>query len=513
MENVFEKINSFKKIKLESEQMILENNINIDGDLVIEKILSVNTCVDVNMPIECLTGECVVSGKLITNIVFACEDGEVGSQTSVSSFSYKIVNEQFCIDSKLNLKATCVNSDVEKCNEKLIKVTSTINFDCVLIKNLENTYLSEVENNTFIKQEEQEIVSLSDSCCEKFEESLNATVKTGVKKILSTNVDCNIKSWETGLGFVQVEAELHAKVLYVDGQEISELETITVTKNVKQEIEFSGVTKESEVDVFCLINHEGVVVELAENQEGGDVTIDITVPIFVCVNEFKSSKMLMASDVYSTENVISVERCHADCCVNLKPEFIDKKIEGSLFLEESKPRIDKYVATTNLCSIVSNHYVKEGVLYIEGVASATVIYLNDDIGGLCSVDIEIPFVVDKEVDCDESVIVEAYVHLMDEDVSIKRGREIYFDARVNCMVNLTCCKKVQSITEINNISKLPERESAIEIYFAKAGETFWDIGKTLKISSEIIRNQNPELMDPLDKDQNIALYFQKEIKK
>ena len=144
--------------------------------------------------------------------------------------------------------------------------------------------------------------------------------------------------------------------------------------------------------------------------------------------------------------------------------------------------------------------------------SANVIYLNDELGSIQSIQIEVPVVVDKKTDLKENAILEPMICLFDVDTMVKRGREIYFDAKAKVYVNVTCSNNFSLVCKIEAVGEIPFKDDAIEIYFGKAGESFWDIAKNLKIPSEIIRSQNPDMADPLDRDQNIALYFQKERK-
>ncbi len=510
MENIYDKVNVLKKHKISPEQMLLENNISIECEKEIEKILAVNASVDLDLPIEAISSECMISGKVIINLVYCTDDAEIGSQTSVSPFSYKLTCEEIEKLSRLNARATVVNTEVEKVNGNLIKVLTTINFDGVVIKNSELSYLKDGGDNTFIKHSEKEVLALAGKYCEKFEESLELNVKTGVKKILMSNVECVVREWEVGTNFVSVVCDLYAKILYADNQEISELQTVTVSKSIKQEIEAEGINKDFDLDLTAIVINDGAGVELAEN--GEDINIIVNVPIVVCFNSYERKNILTIEDIYSTKHVLSVQNDDAESCKTLKPEILEGKVEGNVVLGDEQARIDKYLTTTNASVSVSNSYVLGGSLVIEGIVSANVIYLNDELEALQSVAIEIPFVMDKNVDLADGVLLEPIVGLFDVDVIVKRGREIFFDAKAKAYVNVSCSNNFSIITKVEEIGEHVERDNAIEIYFAKTGETFWEIAKNLKISSEIIRNQNPELSDPLDKDQNIALYFQKERK-
>lgn len=508
MENIYENLPVVNKYKLNSQQLAIENNITISGEDDVAKVLSASARVDVTSPCEALAGESNVAGNVVVNVVYVCQDGRLNNQTAVSPFVYKLADSNIDVNSKLNIDAKVVSSQIDKLQENNIKVLTMLAFDGVVVKNVDVNYLKEGGDGTYVKQIEREVVSLETQNCETFTENLEASVKDGVKKVLMTNVEQTIKSWTVGTNFVSVEGEIYAKVLYANGQEPSELQTITIAKAYKQEIEAEGVNKECNLDVFAHIIHENVQVEL-EEKENSETTISVNVPIMACYNVYKINKILAVEDIYSTEDVLAVEQGECDTYTSLQPEILEGKVEGNVVLTNDEPRVDKFLATTNVCNTISNCYTAEDTLFVEGVVSANVVYLNDELGTVQSVEIEIPYVLDKKVDFIGEVILEPSVALCDVDVMVKRGREIFFDAKAKAFVNVTQKSSMCMVTKSQTLNKLPERDSALEIFFAKAGQSFWEIAKGLKIPAETIITQNPSLSDPLEKDENIAIYYQK----
>jgi len=499
------------KVKLQPEQMVLESNISIEGDGVL-KILSSNCRVDLDLPIEALNKECNVSGKVVTNLVYVTETGELNNQTSVSPFVHKLTNENITPATKINLCAKVVGVDFDKEIGNQVKVVVTIEFCGVLNTNKDMTYLKDCAQGVCVKNAEKEVVALKSQSCTRFEETLEATVKDGVKKVLMTNTDVLVKEWTVGTNFVSIEGEMHTKVLYANKQDPSELETITISRNFKQEIEVENTNKDFDAEIFASVINEGITVEL-EEKDDGDTIIGTNVPVVACVNVFETSIVLTAEDLYSTQEVLSVLNDKQDCFKPCNNEYIEEKIEGNVTLLESQPRVDKFLCANNLNVSISNNYVSDGKMYVEGIISANVIYLNDELGSLQAVEIEIPYVLNKKTEVSENAFLEAYICLSDVDVMVKRGREIYFDAKAKAFVNVSCKQPVAMVSKVESLGALPQRDGAVEIYFGKAGESFWDIAKNLKIPTETIISQNPDLVDPLDRDQNIALYFQKKLAK
>ena len=510
MENMYDKLLVMRKNKLETKQMIIENNIKAENDHEIVKVLAIDAGVDIDSSQEIGISEQMISGKVVCNLVYLNENEEINSTSTFCSFNYKISDKQIKSGTRLNVKATVIGNDINKIMNNHVKIISTLNFDAVVVANDEVQYLKDAGVNTYTKQKECSVNKHSIMLCEKFGESLFATVKTGVKKILMSSIDCLIKDWSCGPNFVAVECELYGRVLYVDNQENAELQTITMSKNIKQEIEVGGLTKNCSIDLFVQSVKDSINVVIEEKD--GETKIELCADIMVCLNSYECEKILCVEDAYSAKEVISITNDEYKNTQICKPEILEDKVEGSVSISMDQPRIDKYLATTNACISVSNAYIKNKEMIIEGIITANVIYLNDEIGGINSVEIEIPFVLDKKTDLVDGCVLEPNISLFDADTMVKRGREIYFDAKLRAYVNACCDESISFITKLDSMGEIEDRKDAIEIYFGKAGESFWEIAKNLKIPSEVIRNQNPELVDPLEKDQNIALYFQKDRK-
>lgn len=507
MENSYDSALVLKKYKLDTIQSIIENNVTVE-DMEISKVLSVGVNVDIDENQEMLAGVCNLNAKMILNVIYINQDRNINNQVAVTPFSLKINDEKIDNSTKQNSKIKIVSTQIEKVSGNQLKVLTTLNCDTILIKNEEMQYLVATEENIYTKQAEQSFTTLKRQVCEKFEESLQVSVKDGVQKVLMTNVECVLKDWTAGTGFISIEGELYAKVVYVNKQENPELQTITISKNFKQEIDAEDLTKDSDLEVFLNVIYERINVEIDEQEN--ETTLNVNVPLLACYNEICGKNIMTVVDVYSTKNQLAISFVEQQNDSNIRPEYLEGKIEGNVSLTDNEPRIDKYLATTNVCNQVSNTYVADNTLYVEGIVTANVVYLNDELSSIQSVEIEIPYVLDKKVDFENATILDSNVKLFDVDVMVKRGREIYFDAKAKAFVNVTTTSTLSMVgkTEIQEL--LPSKDVALEIYFAKAGESFWNIAKSLKIPAEIIANQNAELVDPLEKDENIAIYYQKQ---
>ena len=208
MEDLFDKALLAKKIKLNAEQILLENNINFDTSDEVVKILAVDASAVVDNPMEPLMGECTIGGKLFVNIVYETVGGDINNQTSISAFSHKVLNENICVGANICVNANILNCEIDKLINNQLKIVATVNFDIDVIKNDEVVYLKNCGEGCYIKNEESEITTFVGQYCEKFEEKIDISVRGGVKKVLMTNTECHLKDWDLGPGFVSIECEL-----------------------------------------------------------------------------------------------------------------------------------------------------------------------------------------------------------------------------------------------------------------------------------------------------------------
>ena len=154
-------------------------------------------------------------------------------------------------------------------------------------------------------------------------------------------------------------------------------------------------------------------------------------------------------------------------------------------------------------------YADEEIL-IEGILHTNAIYLNDEENKIYSVDIEIPFSqVERTNIAGENINVKLNYILYDVDVVAKRGRDLYVDAKVKASASLSKTISNAIVSNIEIGEECEDHKSSIEIYYANAGQTFWDVAKDLKVSEEVLKEQNLGLEEPFAERTKIVYYKQK----
>lgn len=497
------KFNVVKKKRLEKSQFNVECNVSTETE--VDKILSVCHSAEVDSS-EILNGEINYNGQIDLCILYLTADGEIGTTNCVCPFSSKFEDSDIVVGDKIGIRVAVEDYQVENSNGTNIKINCACMQMGVLISNREVGCAKTDDQNICLKEEDMFVETLVGEAKEVFSVESEVSIREPIRKVLLSDSQVTLKSVESGVNFVSVGGEVVTRILYLTEQD--RFEVCYATEPFKEEVELEGVTRDSISEAEALVKKNSVKCEIEQLEKG--VAIKITTPIAIKVISYQEKSEKVIKDVYSISNELEVTTESFDMTKQLQTEFFESKIDGTLTLDENSPRVDKilFVGGTNLST--TNAYLKNGEIVVEGVAKTNVAYLNDETNSLKSVVVEVPFVVSDKTNLNcEDVQVDADVHLLDVDVVVKKGREFYFDAKLKIKATFDCNQINAVISHINVANEYPEKDCAIELVYATQGQTAWDIAKSLKVKEESVYLQNPEVVFPLEKDENIIIYYQK----
>ncbi len=492
-----------KKKRLERGQFNVE--CNVASDCEIDKILSVCHTAQVETS-EVLNGVVNYSGIIDVCVLYCTVDGEIGTLNSSCPFTSKFEDDMIAVGDKVIIKVDVVDCQIDAVQSGNIKLSCNLEQSGVLIMTREVPYCKAGDDSVCMREDEMPVNVLLGQTSEVFTVESEVSIKEPVKKVLLSDSQVTIKTTECGVNFISVGGEVVTRVLYLT--EKDRFESCYMTESFKEELELEGVTRESICEATAVIKKSSVKCEIEEAEKG--INIKLTTPVLVTATVTCQQNEMVMSDVYSTRNELEISTESFEMSRSYACDYFESKIDGNLTLDEDKPRVDKimFVGGSNL--VVTNAYLKGGEVFVEGVTKTNVIYLNDETNSLNSVIVEVPFVVSDKasVDCPEAEVTADAV-LCDVDVVVKKGREFYFDARLKINVCYDCEVVGAVISHIEESAEIPEKDFAMELVFANAGQTAWDIAKTLKVDEQTIVLQNPNVVFPLEKDENIVVFYQK----
>lgn len=496
------KFNVVKKKNLEKSTFNVE--CNIETNCEISKILSVCHTAQADS-VEILNGCVNYTGYIDFCVLYLTPDGEIGTLNSSCPFTSKFEDALISVGDKIKIKVSVEDYVIESFSSSNLKINCVCEQTGILIISREIPNVDCHDEEICCKEDEILVNVFVGEAKESFSVESDFSIKEPLKKVVSSDSQVFVKSVESGENFVSISGEVVNKILYLT--ENDRFENSYVVENFKQEVELEGVTKTSICEVNACVKKNSLKCEIENNDKG--VEIKVVSPVDICVFAYMEKSEKVLKDVYSTVSELSVTTTSFDMSQQLACEILEEKIDGTLTLEDDKPRVDKimFVGGSNVC--VTNSYVKDGEVFVEGVCKSDVVYLNDESGSLFSVIMEVPFVISDKTNFEEEDKFDVEIELCDVDVVVKKGREFYFDAKLKA--NICCFQDVVGavISNVEESGETAERDCAIEVLFAQAGQDAWEIGKLAKVKEENIIYQNPDVNFPLEKDENIVIFYKK----
>lgn len=503
MENTKQKILSAERRGLDSKQVLVECVINLENGENIEKVLALTANAG-QTNLETFEKETKFSGEVFVNLFYLTSENKIDSISCTCSYQDTFKHDALKGEQKVKAEPRIVAVVPTSASEDTIKVLVTVEIDFIL----EGNALTEVyENNDSdfcVKAGEITLNVLAQDVSGEFPVAKVLDIKEKIKKVLLVDSGAIIKNTTTGNGFVAVQGEVYSYIVYA--REDGSVTHAQISESFKEEFEADKATKESMVETNVYVSKKSTTLEIEEHEASTSLTL--TTPLKVTLKVYNAESFSTVEDLYSLKNNLEVLSAQVSNTSLIAPKYFEGKIEGNLTLNDNNPRIDKVLAVSSPRHVVSNTYVSGGEVYVEGVVYSNLVYLNDETESINSVEIEVPFVTSEKLSVDANIVaVKTQIALSDCDVIAKRGREIYFDCKIKAYSNFWEEKSFSVISGAVKGKEFAARDSAIEIYFAKTGETFWDIAKELKVAESVVKGQNPSVVSPLECDEKIVVYY------
>lgn len=494
--------NVAKKYWLEKNEFNVECNISSGENIKNILVSSIEASVE---NYELKNGELAFSGNIDLKIVLMNENDEINTICSVCPFSSKFVNENLEIGQNAVINVKVVDYNIDSVSSGNIKILVSLMQSGFVVCNKEIRKINCNSDDVCTKNEDMEIINYLLAKQETFEIESEVNVRDKIKKLILTESNVIVKNIEADTNCVVLTGEINSNILYIN--ENDKFESGYISDSFKQEIEALGVAKDSIIEGRAFIKQEKIVTEIAEEEKGCKIIVKNPVSADICV--YNTETMTIVKDLYSTKNEINVTTESFQMTKAINCETIERKIDGAIVLENDKPRIDKIMFFGGNNVMITNNYIQDGQLTLEGIAKTNVVYLNDDENSWNSVQLEIPFVINDKVNFDNEGELNIDAIVYDVDVSAKKGREIEYNAKVKVNINCYCEQTNAVISEVSQGERYQEKDCAMEVFFGKQGEELWNIAKNIKIKEEQILSQNPGVAFPLTDDSPLIIFYQK----
>ena len=495
--------NNFKvvrKSRLPKSELSLDCSVTVEGEIA--KVYAVSiTAFDDNQEVS--GGTVSYTGHVDVCMIYGLESGEVGSAFATCPFSSKFESDAIDSGERAIIKLRVVDHNIDSVSGNEAKISITLEQSGILISSEQIGCLTSADDDVCVREDEISVIRFVGSGSSMASETLEHSHRDKIKKVLGVEAEVLVRDVEAGVNFVSVSGDVMTRVLFVD--ENDRFDSVQLFDSFKEEVEIEGVTRESLAEAFAKVNSSAVKVEIDDQERGSKLVV--TVPFETLAFAYEEISVQTIEDLYSLTHEMEVSTETFSMSRLLPMEIVEGKIDGTLSLDESQPRVDKILFTFANSVEVTNTSVENGEITIEGIAKSSVVYLNDETGSLNSVELEIPFAISDKTRATQDTIISADAILTDVDVAVKKGRELLFDAKVKALVLLSDDDVSAVITGASAGDELPKRDFAMQVVFAKAGDSLWDVAKLNKVKESEIARQNPQLSFPLQENSDVLIFY------
>lgn len=464
-------------------------SVPINSNVNVKTILNVDSYI-FDEKVECGNGKAIITGKLGVKVLYIDTDNISNIVNDSQSFSETFVDESITSDCFINISNASVVGNVLS-SDKTLKINCDVNISPTLYLNLAlNTSNSSFEN-MIVKKNEISTNTIACNVDTSFEYATNIETKENVTKILCYDAYFTPSSLTSYDEYAVVEGKLYSKLLYESASDDeSVIKEICDTFNLKSEINIPNITKDCLTDFNFSIDKskENISTEI----EDGNNIISISHNIKVNGVCIKSISIDLIDDMYSVDNEIEISTSKRDYTKNMQTEFVTDNISGEISLDDNETAIDDIISNININAEITNHYLKDNTLYLEGIISSHIIYIDEN-KEIKHKPVDLPFVINTKIEIDQLDCIHSCINILDNKIKVKRGTVIELDYSVSIMINIYQ-KDTKDIIDNMVIGK-PLDYSTVDyqIFIAKPNESVWDLCKRIKISPDDISKYNKNL--------------------
>lgn len=464
-------------------------SVPINSNVNVKTILNVDSYI-FDEKVECGNGKAIITGKLGVKVLYIDTDNISNIVNDSQSFSETFVDESITSDCFINISNASVVGNVLS-SDKTLKINCDVNISPTLYLNLAlNTSNSSFEN-MIVKKNEISTNTIACNVDTSFEYATNIETKDNVTKILCYDAYFTPSSLTSYDEYAVVEGKLYSKLLYESASDDeSVIKEICDTFNLKSEINIPNITKDCLTDFNFSIDKSKENISTEIEDGNNIITISHNIKVNgVCI---KSISIDLIDDMYSVDNEIEISTSKRDYTKNMQTEFVTDNISGEITLDDNETAIDDIISNININAEITNHYLKDNNLYLEGIISSHIIYIDEN-KEIKHKPIDLPFVINTKIKIDQLDCIHSCINILDNKIKVKRGTVIEFDYSVSIMINIYQ-KDTKDIIDNMVIGK-PLDYSTVDyqIFIAKPNESVWDLCKRIKISPDDISKYNKNL--------------------
>lgn len=478
-------------------QAVVEAQLTPPEGVEIKQILSVSAVSAVSAA-EVFAGEARYNGRVDFTALYVDSAGAVGVMETRAEFSDKIAAGGIGPKTDAFFCSSVLDVDASKCTEREFSPACVV--EVMLFCSLQTDVhcLIECTGDVFRKEDKASLLTKVASGRQNFEVSVTHS-DSAIEKLLTVNCALCYKGADISEGVIEAEGEIVLSYIGLAGGVLVEE---NAREPFRREIEAGEAARGDMAAVFLQTEDVGT----RGISEDGVQTYETTLNIGADFAVFSVRERDIVADLFSLSVDVLAERQTETVCENVSSVVFGETISGNVTLDIGNAPVDNVLCFAARKANVTNCYAGKGVVTAEGIVSGCVVYFSEDIGKICSVNVELPFSVTKSADVNggENVFLSACVTA--HSIRVRRANELNIKAEVcffGTALKSAACPYISSVTENGEKSK---NSAALTVHLAAKGEGIWEVAKSAGCPPDDIMRQNPDLTLPLQGGERILIY-------
>lgn len=469
----------------------------------IEKIIKCSLTPRINSVSYSGTGVTAEGETEIAILYCAFDSGRLfGYETGVQ-FSKNIDAGTDCDRMIISCEARPEYVNCRAVNERKLDVHGAVTLNFTGMENTDMQVVTDSDDDKLqLLKQEIENVSLCGCASKQFiiEQELEIPqTLDNIENIIRKNADIHIHEVKIVANKAVIKGELSVNMMYDTAK--GECETFDSS------IPFEQMTDVDNCSENDIVTAEPTLcsfkIKTYTDSNGECRSVYISAKVNVDIKCMRAENMTMVSDCYSITNELSVarEQITLKCC----PQPVSAVHQLRETLEFGSGALGKVIDVSCDVGKISERF-EDGVMKINGLCTVFII-AADESGSIMCYDKNLPFDHEFNIDGDCDFDADVRADIESCSYSIKSSSELELRATINIGGFVFCKHNMQIITDITAAdSEKPRADMpALILYYAKQGESIWDIAMRYNTAKDMIRDANSLEEDVLAEDKILMI--------
>ncbi len=442
---------------------------------------------------EALSGQIRVEGSVKCCVISAYGEQQFMSESAVSSFECNVPAEGVSARARILASASCCDCRAAQEGSNAV-VTARIRVQVYLSDPAEAEVVTQAEGEELytllgVVQSTQNVGDYRARFGIKEDITLSVRLPQ-IDRLLCCQASPVLQQVNCDHDQILIQGTLAVNLIYACADEFEPVAQIADSIEFSKIITASGVQPGD--DAILTLSAEDCIFTVEKNEEGEARIVSLEGVLAASATAYRTEETEVVTDAYSSVNELDIMR-----------QRLTLNSETALFRSRQSARISAQMPAGNppmarISAVIVSPCVEEvipknGGAVINGTAGVQVLYIASESGDFAAFSTvsEFSFTIDEP---DFTPDMAVFADVRPEQI------QAVLTGMNECELHLTLAvslagfrsENLSVLTELSEAGAREESDCGICIYIMQKDDTLWDVGKELGVSTEMLRQLNPE---------------------